>query len=116
MSYLTSEIKMKKKVGIPKVDSRIQWTNSTDFLRPDTPRHPWPQVGLLRSRPDLIPRLFGSRFLPASVHDTRVTWGRDIDVRLRESSGPAEPPLGVRTAINDLRKRARKLPSYPEWP
>ena len=57
---------------------------SIGFLRPDTPRHSWPQVGLLRSRPDLIPRLFISRFLPASVHDTRVTWGRDIDVRLWE--------------------------------
>jgi len=68
------------------------WTKSTDFLRPVTPRHPWPQVGLLRSRPDLIPRLFGSRLLPASVHDTRVTWGRDIDVRLWESMGRLSRP------------------------
>jgi len=30
--------------------------------------------------------------------------------------GPAEPPLGIRTAICDLRKRARKLPSYPDKP
>ena len=68
--------------GNPKGGPSYPRTKSTSFLRPVSPRHPWPQVGLLRSRPDLFPRLFSSRLLPASVHDTRVTWGRDIDVRL----------------------------------
>ena len=45
---------------------------SIHFLHPATPQHPWPRVGLLRSRPDLIPQLFISRFLPDTVHDTRV--------------------------------------------
>ena len=71
------------------------WAKSTDFLRPVTPRHPWPQVGLLRSRPDLFPRLFNSRFLPASVHDTRHV-GRDIYVRLWEPIGRAAPWLSDR--------------------
>ena len=66
---------------------------STGFLHPVTPRHPWPQVGLLRSRPDLFPRLFNSRLLPVSVHDTRVTWGRDIYVRLWEPIDRLSRPL-----------------------
>ena len=45
---------------------------SIHFLHPATLQHPWPRVGLLRSRPDLIPQLFISRFLPDTVHDTRV--------------------------------------------
>jgi len=65
---------------------------SASILHPDTPQHPWLQVGLLRSRPDLIPRLFISRFLPETVHDTRVMWGRDINVRLREPRSRSRRP------------------------
>jgi hypothetical protein len=57
---------------------------STYFLRPESPQHPWPQVGMLRSRPDLFPRLFDSRFPPETVLNTRIMWGRDIYVRMQE--------------------------------
>ena len=65
---------------------------STHFLHPATPQHPWPRVGLLRSRPDLIPQLFISRFPPDTVHDTRVMWGRDIYVRTQEPRGRFRRP------------------------
>ncbi len=51
------------------MDVRFPEPKSTRFLRPEFPRHPWPRVGLLRSRPDLVPQLRNSRFLPATVHD-----------------------------------------------
>lgn len=51
------------------MDARLPEPNPTHFLHPGTLRHPWPRVGLLRSRPDLIPRLCDSRFLPDTVHD-----------------------------------------------
>lgn len=54
------------------------------FLHPESPQHSWPRVGLLRSRPDLIPRLSSSRFLPKTVHSTRIMWGRDINVRIQK--------------------------------
>jgi len=56
----------------------------THFLHPVTPQHPWLRVGLLRSRPDLFPRLSNSCFPPETVHSTRVMWGRDINVRMQK--------------------------------
>ena len=95
-----------KSVGTPRW-TLVPMSQIHSFLRPVTPRHPWPQVGLLRSRPDLfpgysVPDSFRFRFMtPGHV-------GRDIDVRLWEPMDRLSRP-GFRTAICDLRKRARKL-------
>ena len=70
--------------GSAKGGRALRKAKSAGLLHPGSPQHPWPQVGLLRSRPDLVPRLSTPRFLPETVHDTRVMWGRDINVRLRE--------------------------------
>ena len=47
---------------------------------------------MLRSRPDLFPRLFDSRFPPETVHDTRIMWGRDIYVRMQEPTSRFRRP------------------------
>ena len=78
--------------GRAKGGRALRKAKSASFLRPGSPQHPWPQVGLLRSRPDLVPRLFIPRFLPETDHDTRVMWGRDINVRLREPHGRFRRP------------------------
>ena len=59
------------------------------FLHPD-PHSTHGPVGLLRSRLDLVPRLFIPRFLPER-QPTRH-WLRDINVRLREPHGRFRRP------------------------
>ena len=53
----------RNRVGIPKVDPRI-YGQITDFLRPVTPRHPWPKWSVVTT---LWLRLFSSRLLPVRV-------------------------------------------------
>ena len=59
----------------------IHWLSPSRY-----PRHPWPQVGLSVPADTIDPRLFTHCCLPATTCDTRVTWGRDIYVRQREST------------------------------
>ena len=78
--------------GNAKGGRALRKAKSAGLLHPGSPQHPWPQVGLLRSRPDLFPRLSDSRLPPETVHGTRVMWGRDINVRKRETTGRVRRP------------------------
>ena len=74
---------------------------STHFLHPGSPQHPWPQVGMLRSRPDLFP----GYLIPVSLRNGSQHPDHVGARHQRPHAGthePLSPPQGIQPTIKTI--------------